>query len=71
MKHLHDSKRRLRQLVPSTAVLSLSPLFSVINGWTQGAACCVISKRRFPPMRYVSKVGTILPAYQSTIFFVK
>jgi len=54
------SKRWLRRLVPSTAVLSRSPLFymlSVINDWTLGAACRVITKRRFPPMRCISRTG--------------
>jgi len=54
------SKRWLRRLVPSTAVLSRSALFypfSVINDWTVGAACRMITKRRFPPMRYISRTG--------------
>jgi SAM-dependent methyltransferase len=47
-------------LVPSTAVLSRSALFyplSVLNDWTVGAACRLITKRRFPPMRYISRTG--------------
>ncbi len=54
------SERWLRKLIPSTAVLSRSALFyplSVINDWTVGAACRLISKRRFPPMRYISRTG--------------
>lgn len=54
------SERWLRKLVPSTAVLSRSALFyplSVINDWTVGAACRLITKRRFPPMRYISRTG--------------
>jgi SAM-dependent methyltransferase len=54
------SERWLRKLVPSTAVLSRSALFyplSVINDWTVGAACRLIMKRRFPPMRYISRTG--------------
>ena len=54
------SERWLRKLVPSTAVLSRSSLFyrlSVINDWTVGAACRLITKRRFPPMRYISRTG--------------
>jgi len=54
------SKRWLRRLVPSTAVLSRSALFypfSVINDWTVGAACRIITKRRPPPMRYISRTG--------------
>ena len=54
------SERWLRKLVPSTAVLSRSGWFyplSVINDWTVGAACRVITKRHFPPMRYISRTG--------------
>ncbi len=54
------SRRWLRRLVPSTAVLSRSALFypfSVINDWTVGTASRIISKRRFPPMRYISRTG--------------
>ena len=54
------SERWLRKLVPSTAVLSRSAWFyplSVINDWTVGAACRLIMKRRFPPMRYISRTG--------------
>ncbi len=54
------SRRWLRRLVPSTAVLSRSALFypfSVINDWTVGTACRMVSKRRFPPMRYISRTG--------------
>lgn len=54
------SERWLRKLVPSTAVLSRSPLFypfSVINDWTVGTACRLIAKRRFPPLRYISRTG--------------
>ena len=54
------SKRWLRKLVPSAAVLSRSSLFyplSVINDWTVGAACRLVTKRRFPPMRYISRTG--------------
>src|SRR5271157_195704 len=54
------SERWLRRLVPSTAVLSRSPLFytfSVINDWTVGTACRMMTKRRFPPMRYISRTG--------------
>ncbi len=54
------SKRWLRKLVPSTAVLSRSALFyplSVIDDWTVGAACRLVTKRRFPPMRYISRTG--------------
>jgi SAM-dependent methyltransferase len=54
------SERWLRKLVPSTAVLSRSALFyplSVINDWTVGAATRMISKRRLPPMRYISRTG--------------
>ncbi len=54
------SERWLRRLVPSTAALSRSPLFyslSVLNDWTVGMACRVITKRRFPPMRYISRTG--------------
>ena len=54
------SERWLRRLVPSTAVLSRSPLFyalSVINDWTVGTASRMITKRRFPPMRYISRTG--------------
>ncbi len=54
------SERWLRKLVPSTAVLSRSALFyplSVLNDLTVGAASRIISKRRFPPMRYISRTG--------------
>jgi SAM-dependent methyltransferase len=54
------SERWLRRLVPSTAVLSRSGWFyplSLINDWTVGAASRAISKRRFPPMRYISRTG--------------
>jgi SAM-dependent methyltransferase len=54
------SESWLRRLVPSTAVLSRSAWFyplSVVNDWTVGAACKVITKRRFPPMRYISRTG--------------
>lgn len=54
------SERWLRKLVPSTAVLSRSALFyplSVINDWTVGAAQRLMTKRRFPPMRYISRTG--------------
>lgn len=54
------SERWLRKLVPSTAVLSRSALFypfSVINDWTVGAAQRLVTKRRFPPMRYISRTG--------------
>jgi len=54
------SRRWLRKLVPSTAVLSRSTWFyplSVINDCTVGAACRLIMKRRFPPMRYISRTG--------------
>ncbi|MFZ0707107.1 MAG: class I SAM-dependent methyltransferase [Candidatus Korobacteraceae bacterium] len=54
------SERWLRKLVPSTAVLSRSAAFyhlSLINDWTVGAACRLITKRRFPPMRYISRTG--------------
>lgn len=54
------SERWLRKLVPSTAVLSRSAWFyplSVINDWTVGAASRLIMKRRFPPMRYISRTG--------------
>ena len=30
---------------------------SLINDWTVGAACRLITKRRFPPMRYISRTG--------------
>jgi len=54
------SERWLRKLVPSTAVLSRSALFypvSLLNDWTVGAACRMIARRRFPPMRYISRTG--------------
>lgn len=54
------SRRWLRRLVPSTAVLSRSALFypfSVINDWTVGTASRIVSKRRVPPMRYISRTG--------------
>ena len=54
------SERWLRKLVPSTAVLSRSPLFyplSLLNDWTIGAASRRIAKRRIPPMRYISRTG--------------
>ncbi len=54
------SERWLRKLVPSTAVLSRSALFyplSVINDWTVGAAQRLVTTRRFPPMRYISRTG--------------
>jgi SAM-dependent methyltransferase len=54
------SERWLRRLVPSTAVLSRSRLFyplSVINDWTVGAASRLVAKRRFPPLRYISRTG--------------
>jgi SAM-dependent methyltransferase len=54
------SERWLRRLVPSTAVLSRSAWFyplSVVNDWTIGAVSRVISRRRFPPMRYISRTG--------------
>jgi len=54
------SRRWLRKLVPSTAVLSRTAWFyplSVINDWTVGAACRLIMKRRFPPLRYISRTG--------------
>jgi len=54
------SERWLRRLVPSTAVLSRSAWFYpffLMNDWTVGTACRIISKRRFPPMRYISRTG--------------
>ena len=55
-----DSNRLLRRLVPSTAALSRSPLyypFSVINDWTIGVASRMITRRRIPPLRYITRTG--------------
>lgn len=55
-----DSNRLLRRLVPSTAALSRSFLyypFSVVNDWTVGLASRLITKRRIPPLRYITRTG--------------